>query len=36
MLQVSVYRYNPESDNAPFMQDFQVDTNGKDIMVLDV
>jgi len=36
MLQVSVYRYNPESDNAPHMQDFQVDTGGKDIMVLDV
>ena len=36
MLQVSVYRYNPEQDAAPFMQDFQVDTDGKDIMVLDV
>ena len=36
MLQVSVYRYNPEKDAAPFMQDFQIDTNGKDIMVLDV
>lgn len=36
MLQVSVYRYNPEQDAAPFMQEFQVDTDGKDIMVLDV
>ena len=36
MLQVSVYRYNPEKDSVPFMQDFQVDTGGKDIMVLDV
>ena len=36
LLQVSVYRYNPEQDAAPFMQDFQVDTGGKDIMVLDV
>lgn len=36
MLQVSIYRYNPEVDNAPFMQDFQVDTGGKDLMVLDV
>jgi succinate dehydrogenase / fumarate reductase iron-sulfur subunit len=36
MLQVSVYRYNPEKDAAPFMQDFQVDAGGKDIMVLDV
>ena len=36
MLQVSVYRYNPEQDAAPFMQEFQVNTDGKDIMVLDV
>ncbi|MBL4611948.1 MAG: succinate dehydrogenase iron-sulfur subunit, partial [Pseudomonas sp.] len=36
MLQVSVYRYNPESDNAPYMEDFEIDTGGKDIMVLDV
>ena len=36
MLQVSVYRYNPDRDAAPFMQDFQVNTDGKDIMVLDV
>ncbi|HBZ48943.1 MAG TPA: succinate dehydrogenase iron-sulfur subunit, partial [Halieaceae bacterium] len=36
MLEVSIYRYNPETDSAPFMQDFQVDTGGKDLMVLDV
>ncbi|WP_339083002.1 succinate dehydrogenase iron-sulfur subunit [Pseudomonas sp. TMP9] len=36
MLQVSVYRYNPEQDPAPFMQEFQVDVGGKDVMVLDV
>lgn len=36
MLKVSVYRYNPETDNKPYMQDYQVDTKGKDIMVLDV
>ena len=36
MLQVSIYRYNPETDKAPYMQDFQVDTEGKDLMVLDV
>ena len=36
MLQVSLYRYNPESDEAPHMQDFSVDTGGKDLMVLDV
>ena len=35
MLQVSVYRYNPETDKAPYMQDFTVDTKGKNIMVLD-
>ena len=36
MLQVSIYRYNPEVDDVPHMQDFQVDTGGKDLMVLDV
>ena len=36
MLTVSVYRYNPDTDAAPYMQDFQLDTEGKDIMVLDV
>ena len=36
MLKVSVYRYNPDQDAAPFMQEFQVNTNGKDLMVLDV
>ena len=36
MLQVSLYRYNPESDEAPYMQDFSVDTGDRDLMVLDV
>lgn len=36
MLQVSLYRYNPETDDAPYMQDFSVDTAGRDLMVLDV
>lgn len=36
MLQVSLYRYNPETDDAPYMQDFSVDTSGRDLMVLDV
>ena len=36
MLQVSVYRFNPESDAAPQMQEYQVETGGKDLMVLDV
>ena len=36
MLQVSIYRYNPEQDSAPYMQDFEFDTEGRDLMVLDV
>ncbi len=36
MLQVSLYRYNPETDHEPWMQDVEVDTDGKDLMVLDV
>ena len=36
MLKVSVYRYNPDQDGLPSMQEFQVDTGGKDLMVLDV
>ena len=36
MLQVSIYRYNPETDSEPYMQEVQVDTGGKDLMVLDV
>lgn len=34
---VSVYRYNPETDREPFMQDIEVTLpEGKDLMVLDV
>lgn len=36
LLKVQVYRYNPETDNAPYMQSYEVDTQGKDLMVLDV
>ncbi len=36
MLTVSIYRYHPELDEKPYMQDFQLDTGGKDLMVLDV
>ncbi|MGL6162018.1 succinate dehydrogenase iron-sulfur subunit [Microbulbifer sp.] len=36
MLKVSIYRYNPETDKAPYMQDYELDTEGKDLMVLDV
>ncbi|BDY05798.1 succinate dehydrogenase iron-sulfur subunit [Ferrimonas sp. YFM] len=36
-LQVSVYRYNPETDAKPSMQDYTLDLpEGKDMMVLDV
>ncbi|MEX0603182.1 MAG: succinate dehydrogenase iron-sulfur subunit [Marinobacter sp.] len=34
---VSLYRYNPETDNAPYMQDIELDIpEGRDLMVLDV
>lgn len=36
MLKVEVYRYNPETDKAPYMQTYEVDVQGKDVMVLDV
>ena len=36
MLKVQVYRYNPETDNAPYMKTYGIDTQGKDLMVLDV
>ncbi|MDA0789054.1 MAG: succinate dehydrogenase iron-sulfur subunit [Proteobacteria bacterium] len=36
-MQVSVYRYNPEQDQAPYMQDFTLEIpEGRDLMVLDV
>lgn len=36
MLTVEVYRYNPDTDAVPYMKAYQVDTGGKDLMVLDV
>lgn len=36
ILKVSVYRYHPEKDAAPSMQNFDVQIDGKDMMVLDV
>ncbi len=36
MLQVSIYRFNPETDATPQMQDYSIDSGGKDLMVLDV
>ena len=36
-MQVSVYRYNPETDQRPYMKDYEVNLpEGKDLMVLDV
>lgn len=36
-MKVSVYRYNPETDATPHMQDYSIDLpEGKDLMVLDV
>lgn len=36
MLKVEVYRYNPDADKEPYMKSYQLDTQGKDLMVLDV
>ncbi len=34
---ISIYRYNPETDKQPSMQDYEVEiATGKDLMVLDV
>ena len=36
-MQVSIYRYNPETDLKPYMQDVEIELpDGKDLMVLDV
>lgn len=36
-MQVSIYRYNPDTDEAPWMQDVDVEVPaGRDLMVLDV
>lgn len=35
-MQVSIYRYDPDKDSEPHMKDYEVDTDGKDIMILDV
>lgn len=36
MLKVEIYRYNPDTDAEPSMKTYEVDTLGKDLMVLDV
>ncbi|AFT70954.1 Succinate dehydrogenase and fumarate reductase iron-sulfur protein [Alloalcanivorax dieselolei B5] len=35
-MKVSIYRYNPDTDREPTMKEYDVDTQGKDLMVLDV
>ena len=36
-MQVSVYRFNPETDNRPYMKDYTVEIpEGRDLMVLDI
>ena len=36
-MQVSVYRFNPETDDRPYMKDYKVEIpKGRDLMVLDV
>jgi succinate dehydrogenase / fumarate reductase iron-sulfur subunit len=36
-MQVSVYRYNPDADKEPYIQDFEMEIpGGRDLMVLDV
>ena len=35
-MKVSIYRYNPETDREPYMKDYELDTGGQDLMVLDV
>ncbi len=35
-MKVSIYRYNPETDREPSMKEYEVDTQGKDLMVLDI
>lgn len=36
LLEVSIYRYHPEDGKEPRMQNYQYDTGGRDLMVLDV
>jgi succinate dehydrogenase / fumarate reductase iron-sulfur subunit len=36
VMQVEIYRYNPESDSEPRMQELDFDLEGRDMMILDV
>ena len=35
-MKVSIYRYNPEQDAKPYMKEYDINTDGKDLMVLDI
>lgn len=35
-MKVSIYRYNPEIEAAPFMQDYDFETPKRDLMILDL
>jgi len=35
-MRISIYRYNPETDAKPYMQDYEVEIGPKDIKLLDV
>lgn len=36
MLKVEIYRYNPETDQVPHMQTYEIETGERDYMVLDI
>ncbi|MBN9134001.1 MAG: hypothetical protein J0H48_11665 [Nitrosospira multiformis] len=35
-MKVSIYRFNPEQDDKPYMQDYEVELESADRMILDV
>ena len=35
-LEVSMYRYNPEQDEFPYMKKYKIEKPARDIMVLDL
>lgn len=35
-MKIEIYRYNPETDDKPYMQTIDYDAEGRDLMVLDV
>ena len=35
-LEISMYRYNPEQDEFPYMKKYKIEKPARDIMVLDL